>query len=233
MDENYSDDSLEVPRKNKKKSKINHFKTTKSSKTYLQIYERRLMKDSFNPSKPCSEVSKLDEKATIKEHKPRKTDQKSLTNCQKLVNPSADRRTENENSSKIHFRPSLISFYLLPKSNLSNSSEKNEVLKKRLEYGKLLRQINKINRNCANVKKNKDGFKNVKIHKECEKTEKDLNFFSLVAQSQIGINILDSEHCSKEIQNLQEKLESLKFRHKKDSELVEGIRRSCNMKRKF
>lgn len=217
-DEDFSDDSLEVCDKPKKRTK----KKTQHRKpvTYFQLYQQKLACEILKTT-PTASNSNLSDKSL------KKTEEKS-SGLESIDRENNIKERKSRKSSKPP--QNLWSEYLSTKYKQQHSKsevyEKNDALRKRLEYGKRMSSINKINQMCLKLKEKNDPKKHAKELKE-ENSGKEKLTRSCSTVSKSAVKQRENESMES-VENIQKKLDQLKIRHQKDKKLVENIR--CTLK---
>lgn len=209
-EEDFSDDSLEAPKRKHHKKNVK-----KNVRTYSQIYQRRLTAEIL---KIPVNLLKQDEKQNFEPSGfvPLRTEE------------SIEKKSERP---QIRGKCSLWSEFLSSKYKMKHTksevNEKIELLRKRLDYGKKTNQINKVNQMCLQLKMKQEA-------KTADKTTKDNDIsFDELKKTTSNVPKATIEHQSvqaplESLIKLQDKLEGLKSRHQNDMKIVDQIRESLS-----
>lgn len=231
----FSDDSLEVHDKHKKKVRKPKPSAKLNRPTYLQLYERRLTKEILNSSASILngkilENSAKSESLQLESSKlkvnegslaPSKTDQKAIKQSKAQKNP---------------LWSEFLSTKFKSQHPKSEANDKIEMLRKRLEYGRQMNSINKVNQMCWKSKEkieaettSKENSKKVSQVKQSR--EKLVESVSAVSKS--AVKQKQENETTGSIKTIQKRLEKLNILHQKDKKLVESIRGSLKVVEEF
>lgn len=198
----YSDDSLEVVKKPNRKLKSKKVEA-KKKQSYLQLYQHRL----------ASEFTKLN------------VSNDSVCHTTRCNSPAATNSEENSLKKSISQTvlseavPKMWSEFLLRKYKVqrpkSEAEKKADMLKKRLEYGKRMTQINKFNIMCLSA----EPVRNVlKANKPIETAK-----IPTPPVAAVPVPEEKKEETSRMVE-INAKLALLKRRHLSDKKIVEKIK---------
>jgi hypothetical protein len=240
-EEEFSDDSLEVKETKKKKKK----KTRRAAnsnrrshyRSYLQIYQRRLTNEILKSNSTVEEPLKKSPRSESSDlHLQGESPPLNESLEKSAVSISETIKKANESSKVRKPSENLWSEFLSRKYKLQHTksevNEKIELLRKRsrrLEYGKRMSSINKINQMCFKLKEKKvSKLASQKSSKETnegdEKLEKTCGSVSILSAKQ-----KKESESAESIKTIQKRLEQLQIRHQKDKKLAEKIQRSLKI----
>lgn len=226
--ENFSSDSLEEREEPKKKRmrKLKTFDNRKRRKTYLELYQNRLV----------SEFMKLD--STMAKNNDTinyPTREVSNDNLQssKTSLKSQEKVVKFGKSGKIpiHFWSEFTARQYKINQAVSYEKSKAQMLKKRLEYGQQMSSLNRINHLCLKMHhQQKLSKSNSSLSTKTKVSEKN-NSTTIASKKSLKNPSKEMKYVNKEAE-LQMKLDSMRIRHQKDRKMVEKIQNSlmpqCN-----
>lgn len=192
---NFSEDSLEISSKPKKKIKKIK-RNSKEKVSYKQIYLQRLASELLKGVKP----NQLEES------------KKYPTRSNSRVNLN-DSKTKSHSVSWSEFLTNKFKVHPVK----SNVDEKLEMLNKRLDYGKRMNSINRINHLCMKSAAKRAIEREPSFQEETKNEVEVESIFPIPTEKQ---------HFQSNMNEIESKLQQMKLRHRNDLKIVEKIRNS-------
>ena len=244
QEEVFSDDSLNKSLNSdvvKPKRKVKPFKKkrSKGKSSYMQLYQRRLTNEFLSISLPIISNNESSEGAKPPDNSPNVEleEQNDLhaSNGKTIPNSEVKDFSQTQKPSKAKKVPSVLwSEFLTQKYKLHHSRSEVEVkvkmLKNRLEYGRRMSSVNKVNKMCLELKESSIALSKQRSDKSSSTiTEKTCSSKPNVKKSRSDEETSTVKSSVKQdIEKIQKRLNLMKSRHQKDKEIVKSIRKSLS-----